>query len=1139
MTDRAIRLAAAGAAGGVMTAVADLLITGTIGDGGFRWRILPYSLALCTLAGCAAGAGLGVLELLSASRGPALLRRFPMGLALAALLIGLNAGLFDGPWIRSRPWGTTARTVWLATVAAAGFAAPAGVARSFLAGARAKALAMAASIGLAVMAAVLNLQMFGAYPAVKWQLVLLTWGSLSMASALLVSLTRRAWRRSPVVVGLLLAVAGALVVGVVERRGSTIAAIRAGLVGLPFPATSRVLIAVEEAVFDRIAPLGDLAPREPLKEVELDPRWDPEAVRQLLDERVPDRRDMNVVWVAFDALRADHVGCLGYSRRTTPHLDALADSASLFSRAVAPIPASAMGYSCALTGLFARVSAAYGAEFSVPMPVPADLPLPELLRRSGWRTAAVTAFYAAVAAQPNFKTHRAGFEIFESDEKGVEPTAREVVDRGLTLADAFAGGRERFFLWLHFMEPHAPYSFHPEYEFGRRPIDAYDAEIAEADAQLGRLVEGLRSRRLWEKTILVIFGDHGEGFGEHNNREHGGSLHDHQVRVPLLIRVPGLPARKITHWVGLQDLPRTMLTLLDIPDRHPRLGRDLGPLITGTAVDWPDWTYAERAASAVRKPRSWERGIWSGDLKLLWKPHHATVEVYDLARDPRELENLADLARPEHRRLWDILGVLDRRIDSWWGDQSLSDETGRTPGERLHRLLALLDRATDDAARVRALEEIRDMFLLVGAARVGREGSDALIDHFFAWIPAISGSTRVRELGLLILTYLEDPRLPAFLRQELDRETDLGRRLSLAVALARRGDSGVRPDLDRILREGPVSARIRAACGLALLGSDEGRPWLLAALSHSGTAEVLHAVDGLAALGDEEPLRRIVSSSRAVWTAPTVAARALDLAVASRSCWATAALLLYATNPESSISDRAREALGARSGPDALTRARSVIEAIDGARSAILYHDASLAVRFFEPLLAQAEDPAGAWWWVALRAACDSGNRAVAVQAAARLRAACGGEPWTTELVQRVEGCLDQIPAIRDDAVPVTAALTGDWVMPFLWPSHLLRTAISVENRSDRWLPGGEWATHLRFRWTFHDESGAPADPAAPIDAYLPWEGLASGAKVDVHLLGRLPPKRGSYRAKLVLVEGAGATERTHVLLETPPIPVN
>src|SRR5207253_145373 len=119
------------------------------------------------------------------------------------------------------------------------------------------------------------------------------------------------------------------------------------------------------------------------------------------------------------------------------------------------------------------------------------------------------------------------------------------------------------FVWVHFFEPHEPYVAHPEFPFGSGDLDRYDSEIAYTDAAIGRLLEYVDAHV--PSTVVVLAADHGEEFDEHGGRYHGSSLFEEQVHVPLLIRVPGVPAREIAEPVELIDIAPTVLNLLDIP----------------------------------------------------------------------------------------------------------------------------------------------------------------------------------------------------------------------------------------------------------------------------------------------------------------------------------------------------------------------------------------------------------------------------------------------------------------------------------------------------------------------------------------------------------------------------------------------
>ena len=153
------------------------------------------------------------------------------------------------------------------------------------------------------------------------------------------------------------------------------------------------------------------------------------------------------------------------------------------------------------------------------------------------------------------------------------------VDRALSLVDGV--GDQPFLLWVHLLEPHYLYEQPPlAPRFGVTERDLYDAEIAEADRQAGRLVDGLAARGLLERSILLVAGDHGEEFGEHGERWHTSNLYEPQVHTAGLLRVPGVAGRRLRTPVALTDFAPTLLDLLGKPAGLTRMhGRNLAPLL--------------------------------------------------------------------------------------------------------------------------------------------------------------------------------------------------------------------------------------------------------------------------------------------------------------------------------------------------------------------------------------------------------------------------------------------------------------------------------------------------------------------------------------------------------------------------------
>lgn len=321
--------------------------------------------------------------------------------------------------------------------------------------------------------------------------------------------------------------------------------------------------------------------------------------------------------VSVDTLRADRLGAYGSDRDLTPRLDALARESQVFRAAYAPTSHTLPSVAALLTGHYPEQLGIWSNE-SVLMPG-VDTTA-RGFRAAGWNTAAVVS---------NWVLRRetgldAGFQHFDDSLPQLETTrpmperlAPDTTDAALRALDACLPGPDaRCFLWVHYQDPHGPYTPPPalreralprelaepdasrelpvldgpfgpgglpEYQFldGRRDVAFYRAgyagEIAHLDAELGRLLDGLRERRLLERSVVAFTADHGEALGEDDYWfSHGELLTDPQVRVPLLLRVPGLPPAVRDDLVSLVDLRATLdrLVLGAAPD-PARPGRDL------------------------------------------------------------------------------------------------------------------------------------------------------------------------------------------------------------------------------------------------------------------------------------------------------------------------------------------------------------------------------------------------------------------------------------------------------------------------------------------------------------------------------------------------------------------------------------
>ena len=376
----------------------------------------------------------------------------------------------------------------------------------------------------------------------------------------------------------------------------------------------------------RAAPLARAAPRPPA---------------------VPAPRH-NIVLVTIDALRADHLGAYGYRRPTSPAIDAFAAAATRFAWALTPCPATR----CAIPALLTSR-----------LPSAADPQAPTLagvLRDAGWETAAITCCERFGRGERDSE----GFAVID-----ISPDPARVRRPGQSNADAVADaalywlshrapGAPPFLLWLHFYDPHQPY-LAPEdpTRFGDRDIDRYDAEIAYADQQIGRVLAALDPRT----TIIAVAADHGDEFGEHGLRFHARSLFNQVVRIPLLVRAPDTPARVVAGPVSLADVMPTLLELVGVTGPPGMNGRSRAASIRTGAEPSAEPILLELVPDGVIRRNV--TAIVDGGWKLVWDRDANAFSLFSLAADPDDRRDRAGdepAVTAELRR--HLLDALDREL---------------------------------------------------------------------------------------------------------------------------------------------------------------------------------------------------------------------------------------------------------------------------------------------------------------------------------------------------------------------------------------------------------------------------------------------------------------------------------------------
>lgn len=300
-------------------------------------------------------------------------------------------------------------------------------------------------------------------------------------------------------------------------------------------------------------------------------------------------------------------------------------------------------------------------------PVPRMVLLPEVLRDAGWHTALfanVTVFFVRGLRQGAIV---ADYETSHYTVHGAKPGSAHLTNSLLTHIDRWQRGelepqRERFFVWAHYYDPHDPY-FEVEGHPAEDSSDAarYRAITRYLDAELGRLFDGLRARGLWDDTVIILTADHGDEFGDHGHRFHGRTLYEEMVHVPLILRVPGVDARALPTPIGQMELAPTLLDLLGIPIPRDWIGRSRADeLRTGQRAPiepvffevFPDSNYDAHQV-----------GMRLGDLKLIYRLDQNYFELYDLAADPRERDNVYDLHPDAPALRAELMVYLDHHLD--------------------------------------------------------------------------------------------------------------------------------------------------------------------------------------------------------------------------------------------------------------------------------------------------------------------------------------------------------------------------------------------------------------------------------------------------------------------------------------------
>jgi arylsulfatase A-like enzyme len=365
----------------------------------------------------------------------------------------------------------------------------------------------------------------------------------------------------------------------------------------------------------------------------------PPAQMAALPDTVPPNLDL--LLVTIDTLRADHLGCYGYPRPTSPVIDALAAEGALFENGWAHAPSTRYSMPAIAAG---RWPSAITWDESIwwPRLGPDVRTTAQALHDLGYFTGGLFSFnYFALADRRGFER---GMDAYHAERASLHvavngpmesrgSSSREITDDAIAFVNA--NRDKKLFLWIHYYDPHLSYETHPEVpSFGTTRIDRYDGEIRFTDLHLGRLISHLRAAGRWDRTAVVLTGDHGEGFGEHGVTEHGFDLYPAQTKVPFIVRVPGVAPRRVRVPAGHVDIAPTLVNLARGSGEAAFIGRSLVPDVIGPpAAD----TETRAVFQEVTSERGKKRALVTASRHVVWNVVPGdTTECYDRLRDPAE-----------------------------------------------------------------------------------------------------------------------------------------------------------------------------------------------------------------------------------------------------------------------------------------------------------------------------------------------------------------------------------------------------------------------------------------------------------------------------------------------------------------------
>jgi len=371
-----------------------------------------------------------------------------------------------------------------------------------------------------------------------------------------------------------------------------------------------------------------------------------------------------IILITVDTLRADHLGCYGYSRNTSPVIDQFAKESMLFENCFSHAPKTTLSFPSILSGYLPHETGIVNNN-SLP---DKNLMIAEILQKEGYKTAAVIGNYILRKK----RGWSQGFDIYDDNmgSKEVnrpqpEKTAKEVTNSAIELLGKFH--EEQLFMWVHYQDPHGPYTA-PEHfkkiflDHNKKPknlktndsvsgkggipdyqvldsnrdfnyyVSQYDSEIRYQNEQLKLFIDALKNYGLYDDALIIFTSDHGENMGEHNYYfSHGENLYNSLIHVPLILKYGDKLSGRRQEYVQHIDIVPTILNILGLEASHFR------------GLDLREQHKTEREIFALMKRRhatSMQFSIIKDEFKLIYAPSTEEYKMFNLKIDTQETTNL-------------------------------------------------------------------------------------------------------------------------------------------------------------------------------------------------------------------------------------------------------------------------------------------------------------------------------------------------------------------------------------------------------------------------------------------------------------------------------------------------------------------